>query len=153
MTFFDKILNTQWKVHPFLFALSANSAGEEDEILEKLKIDWEHTVYKWIKPEEIKNYQTVPNLEKAWRRVWLREYLKTGLKRLTNNHTGGASELALEGLKVLKKFFDETYWREFSLDDMWEEILVVGWHIAKNGRLAMGAGTLRMVHHFINLVC
>lgn len=122
--------------------LSANSMEEEDEILEKLKIDWEHTVCKWIKPEEIKDYQTVPRLEKAWRRVWLREYLEAGLQRLKNDHISGASGLAMEGLRILKEFFDESYWRDFSPDDIWEEILVVGWHIAKNGRTAMSAGKL-----------
>lgn len=149
LTFFDKILNTRWKVHPFLFALSANSTEEEDGILEKLKIDWEHTMYKWINPEEIQNYQTVPKLEKAWRRVWLRGYLDVGLDRLKSDRIKGASELALEGLGVLRKFFDENYWRDFSLDEMWEEILVVGWHIAKNGRPTMSAGTLESLRMVI----
>lgn len=140
LTFIDKDLSTQWKVHPFLFILSANSTEEEDEVLRKMKINWEHTEYKWIKPEEIANQNTVPNLEKAWKRVWLMPYLDAGLGRLKEDHVNGARELALEGLGILRRFFDEDYWRDFSLDDIWEEILVVGWHIAKNGRPAMSAG-------------
>lgn len=142
LTFFVEDLSTQWKVHPFLFALSAGSVEEEDEILEGLKINWEHTEYKWIKPEEITNYPTVPKLEKAWKRVWLTQSVEAGLNRLKEDHFSGASELALEGLRVLRAFFDEHYWRGFGSDDIWEEILVVGWHIAKNGRPAMSAGML-----------
>ena len=40
-----------WVVHPFLFHI-------KDRDL--IKIDWEHTEYKWIKPEDIKKYETVP---------------------------------------------------------------------------------------------
>jgi len=28
--------------------------------VEKLKIDWEHSEYKWIDPSEIENFDTVP---------------------------------------------------------------------------------------------
>lgn len=47
--------NTVWRVHPFLFETNKNS----------IKIDWEHVEYRWILPEEIKNYDTVPMLDKV----------------------------------------------------------------------------------------
>lgn len=40
-----------WEIYPFLFKI-----GKE----EKIKIDWEHTDYRWILPSEIKNFNTVP---------------------------------------------------------------------------------------------
>lgn len=55
----DEQLGKKWMVHPFHFLLST------DEI----KIDWEHTEYKWIVPDEIKNHHTVPGLYTAWERV------------------------------------------------------------------------------------
>ena len=44
-----------WKIHPFLFETKT----------QEISIDWEHTDYKWIKPEEIHNYTTVPKLKEA----------------------------------------------------------------------------------------
>jgi len=56
----DKNLNRKWIVHPFLFHVKAP---------DKIKIDWEHTESRWIKPSELKKYDTVPGLAKALARV------------------------------------------------------------------------------------
>jgi 8-oxo-dGTP diphosphatase len=56
----DPQLSRKWVVHPFRFRVLR---------LEKVKIDWEHTEAKWIAPEDIGRYQTVPNLLEAWQRV------------------------------------------------------------------------------------
>ena len=56
----DRSLNRKWIVHPFLFHVKAP---------EKIKIDWEHTEVKWIKPRELAKYETVPGLDKALARV------------------------------------------------------------------------------------
>jgi nicotinamide-nucleotide amidase len=54
--FLDEKLKIKWIVHPFLFHIYKP---------EKIKIDWEHKEIKWIAPEEIANYQTVPKLKEA----------------------------------------------------------------------------------------
>jgi len=43
-----------WKIYPFLF-----------KIIKKpnVKIDWEHSEFRWISPSAIKNYNTVPHLK------------------------------------------------------------------------------------------
>jgi len=56
----DKDLNRRWIVHPFLFHVRSP---------EKIRTDWEHTEVKWIKPGELKKYETVPGLAKALTRV------------------------------------------------------------------------------------
>ena len=56
----DEKLGKKWIVHPFRFLLA--QAG-------KIKTDWEHTEYRWVKPDDIEHYQTVPNLYEAWKRV------------------------------------------------------------------------------------
>jgi PncC family amidohydrolase len=56
----DNDLNRKWIVHPFLFHVKAP---------DKVKIDWEHTEAKWIKPSELKKYETVPGLGRALGRV------------------------------------------------------------------------------------
>ena len=48
-------VNKEWIVHPYLF--EANT--------DKIKIDWEHVEYRWIKPEEVKNYDVVPKFKDA----------------------------------------------------------------------------------------
>jgi 8-oxo-dGTP diphosphatase len=47
-------------VYPFLFQIK-----DVDEI----KIDWEHTQYRWIRPSEIDQYQTMPQLKETLQRV------------------------------------------------------------------------------------
>ena len=57
----DEKLGIRWIVHPYLFHIKERS---------KIKIDWEHKEVKWIKPEEIGNYQTVPMLKETLARVY-----------------------------------------------------------------------------------
>ena len=47
--------NHEWEIYPFLFSIDNP----------KIKLNWENSDYKWIKPEDISNYDTVPSLEKV----------------------------------------------------------------------------------------
>ncbi len=47
-------------VHPYLFHIKDRS---------KITIDWEHNAIAWIKPGEIDNYETVPELKKTLAQV------------------------------------------------------------------------------------
>jgi 8-oxo-dGTP pyrophosphatase MutT (NUDIX family) len=54
-----KILSPQykdheWNIFPFLFKVKNP----------EIKLNWENSEFKWIEPNEIKNYETVPELEK-----------------------------------------------------------------------------------------
>jgi hypothetical protein len=44
----------EWVVHPFVFTI---------EKKDKVQIDWEHTEYVWIPPQNIEHYNTVPHLK------------------------------------------------------------------------------------------
>ena len=46
--------NHEWNIFAFLFKTKNP----------KIKLNWENSDYSWIKPNEIKNYETVPKLEK-----------------------------------------------------------------------------------------
>ena len=46
--------NHEWNIFPFLFS-TKNPA---------IKLNWENSEFKWIELNEIKNYETVPELEK-----------------------------------------------------------------------------------------
>lgn len=52
----DKAINRKWIVHPFLFHVTDP---------DRLRIDWEHTEFKWIKPHDLPKYKTVPGLKIA----------------------------------------------------------------------------------------
>jgi len=46
--------NHEWEIFPFLFETKNGN----------IALNWENSESKWILPKELKNYQTVPSLEK-----------------------------------------------------------------------------------------
>ena len=46
--------NHEWNIFPFLFTTKNM----------EIKLNWENSEFKWIKPTEIVNYKTVPDLDK-----------------------------------------------------------------------------------------
>ena len=57
----DEGLGVRWVVHPYLFHIKDRN---------KIRIDWEHKETRWIDPEDIDNYQTVPMLKETLARVY-----------------------------------------------------------------------------------
>ena len=57
--FTDPKARKTWIVHPAKVELK----NEPD-----IKLDWEHTEYKWIRPEELEKFDTVPNLDLSLKR-------------------------------------------------------------------------------------
>lgn len=53
-----------WVIHPFIFSTTKKN----------IEIDWEHIDYKWILPEEITNFQTVPKLKEVFESTRKNEY-------------------------------------------------------------------------------
>lgn len=47
--------NHEWEIFPFLFE-SKNPS---------IKLNWENSEYRWIKPDEITNFKTVPSIDKV----------------------------------------------------------------------------------------
>lgn len=56
----DTVLQRTWIVHPFSFQVK-DPGG--------LHIDWEHSEFEWVRPEEMHEYDTVPGLYQAWQQV------------------------------------------------------------------------------------
>lgn len=50
----------EWLVHPFLFEVEG---GVE------VKLDWENIEHRWIDPEELDSFDTVPSLKETYDRV------------------------------------------------------------------------------------
>ncbi len=57
----DKKLGVRWLVHPYLFHIKDRG---------KVKIDWEHKETKWIAPEDLGKFETVPMLREVLARVY-----------------------------------------------------------------------------------
>ena len=60
LTVEDKGLGVRWVIHPYLFHIKDR---------DKIKIDWEHKEAKWIKPQDIAEFETVPKLKETLAQV------------------------------------------------------------------------------------
>ena len=58
--FFDDSIKKTWIIHPVLVELKQKP---------KIKLDWEHTDFKWIAPEELLDYDIVTKLDESLKRV------------------------------------------------------------------------------------
>jgi 8-oxo-dGTP pyrophosphatase MutT (NUDIX family) len=47
--------NHEWRIFPFLFEVKNP----------EIKLNWENSEYVWITKDEIKNYETVPSIDKV----------------------------------------------------------------------------------------
>lgn len=47
--------NHEWEIYPFLFEVKNF----------EIKLNWENSEFKWIDKDELKNFQTVPSLDKV----------------------------------------------------------------------------------------
>jgi len=62
--FKDEKINKTWIIYPAVVELKIELKKEPE-----IKLDWEHTEYKWIKPEEIESFDIVTNLKESFKRV------------------------------------------------------------------------------------
>ena len=54
----DAALGRHWYIHPFLFEVLAPDA---------ISLDWEATEMRWITPSELREYETLPKLDEAYK--------------------------------------------------------------------------------------
>jgi len=57
----DEALGRHWVVHPFLFDLAVRPP---------IRLDWEHSAYRWVRPVALADLPTVPRLADALRACW-----------------------------------------------------------------------------------
>jgi translation initiation factor 2B subunit (eIF-2B alpha/beta/delta family)/ADP-ribose pyrophosphatase YjhB (NUDIX family) len=95
----DEEKDTVWIVHPFLF----------DVLDQKVRLDWENSESKWIDPDELSSFDTVPRLKEVFERVrWdlegARSILPNALRavdELSLDRVHGASSLGQRSIEVL----------------------------------------------------
>ena len=128
----DEKLKTQWTIHPFAWELKPNA--------KQIKLDWEHTDYRFVRLDDLGKYDHVPQLEVGLKRVMVSAETEKGLALLRNDHDSGAQALAVKALEVLRGFVDGDEMISFTdPNTFWQEIRWRAWHLAKNGRPSMGA--------------
>jgi translation initiation factor 2B subunit (eIF-2B alpha/beta/delta family) len=117
---------------------------------QKVTIDWEHIEYRFIKPDEIQDYDTVPRLEQSLSRILVGPETEIALSILKNDHHSGAGTLAIIALEQLLNIVQgEDLKSVDNTVEFWRELRMIAWHLAKNGRPSMGtaieAAFLKMV--------
>ena len=96
---FDEQKDTVWIIHPFLF-----EAHEP-----KLRLDWENSESRWISPDDLRSFDTVPNLKEVFERVrWDLQATASALfsssrsvNDLGRDRVHGASFLGRRSIEVL----------------------------------------------------
>jgi len=139
----DERLNTEWTIYPFAFLLLDEGKGKDG-----IEIDWEHTTYAFVRPEEVEERDTVPHLSISLERVLVGKVVAEGLRELRDDHESGARLLAGKAVEVLVKAVREGHVRGMrpvrevegrgSLEAWWRGFRMIGWHL-KVSRESMGA--------------
>lgn len=141
----DEGLNTRWTIYPFAWQLKEGA--------KEIKFDWEHTEYKFIKPEDVQKYDHVPQLEVGMGRVLVSPETEAALAELRNDHESGAQALAVKALNLLQ---DSVRGNELSRletsEEFWKELRWRAWHLAKNGRPSMGAAIEAELFNALDIV-
>ena len=105
-----------------------------------IKLDWEHTEVKFVKPVDLENYNHVPLLEVGMHRILVSDETEMGLQELGSDHESGAQALAVKALEILLKSVQKgDLSKSRTTEDFWRELRMMAWHLAKNGRPSMAA--------------
>lgn len=128
----DEGLKTEWTIHPFAWELKTGAKS--------IKFDWEHTEYRFIKPDDLESYDHVPQLELGLGRLTVSPETERALSVLRNDHESGAQALALKALDLLLMMVKGGELSQLkNSNEFWREVRWRAWHLAKNGRPSMGA--------------
>ena len=124
---FDEQTDTVWIVHPFLFNLYEQT----------IRLDWEHTEYRWVDPSELHSYETVPKLEEAFERVrWDLQIpppslsgVLSDVSAVAQDRIHGASFLGQRAIEVLED--TAQYSEASSVDELFHDLLLVAFRLRK----------------------
>ncbi|MCZ6679464.1 MAG: NUDIX domain-containing protein [Candidatus Poribacteria bacterium] len=117
--------DTLWTVYPFLYHVPEP---------EQIRTDWEHVEKRWIAPDALAAYQTVPNLKDTLDRVYLEEAVAAPIADIEADREHGAAELASMALEVLKKAVEQESLQ--GPEECFAHLSNVGWHL-RNVRPSM----------------
>ncbi|PVH78940.1 nagb/rpia/CoA transferase-like protein [Cadophora sp. DSE1049] len=141
----DEELRTEWTIHPFAWQLKDGAR--------EISFDWEHTEYKFVRPQDVASYDHVPQLEVGMERILVSPETEKGLAILRDDHESGAQALALKSLQILLDMVRGSELESLSTSvEFWRELRWRAWHLAKNGRPSMGAAIEAKLFKTLELV-
>ncbi len=96
---FDEQTAIVWIIYPFLFEARSR----------RIRLDWENAEYKWIEPNELSSYETVPKLKETFDRVHCSlqserpspSKVLRGVEELAQDRVHGASFLGRQAVELL----------------------------------------------------
>ncbi|KAI9885553.1 MAG: hypothetical protein M1823_002652 [Watsoniomyces obsoletus] len=127
----DESLQTEWSIYPFAFVLKSGAKS--------ITIDWEHTEWRFVSATTLAEADTVPNLDISLNRTLVPPFVASVLRDLNTDQESGASVLATKAVEVPLKALDHLARGGQSPVEIWKNIRMYAWHLAKNGRPSMGA--------------
>ncbi len=118
---FDDATDTVWIVHPFLFEVQPQT----------VRLDWEHSEFRWVDPEELASYETVPKLKETFDRVrWDYAAVPVALSNvlgrvedLAHDKVHGASYLGRRAIDLVAEATRVS--NAMTLDELFRDILSV----------------------------
>ena len=112
----------------------------------KIRINWKHTEQRYVAPEEVETYDTVPDLDITLWRTLTGPDTAEGLRDLREDHVSGARSLATKAVRILliSVTGSDLDWSS-NVKSYWRGFRLVAWHLAVNGRPSMGAAIERAV--------
>jgi len=133
---YDETVDVVWVVHPFLFE------GSEPTV----HLDWENSEFQWVRPDALREHETVPKLREAFDRVrWNLQTTPPALSEITRqvqevaqDRTHGANYLGSRAIEIMKeasRLSDAT-----SPDNLFRDLLLVAFQL-RNAQPSMA--TLR----------
>jgi translation initiation factor 2B subunit (eIF-2B alpha/beta/delta family) len=141
---FDEDVSTVWVVHPFLFKSKCRD----------LRLDWEHTEHRWIKPDQLSSFDTVPKLKEAYDRVrWNANVEPAALSQVANlleefsqDRSHGASVLGRRAVEILAEAAKNSGCS--NLDVSFRSILLTAWRLrmGHSGMATIGNLTGRLLY-------
>ncbi|KIY04200.1 uncharacterized protein Z520_00893 [Fonsecaea multimorphosa CBS 102226] len=144
-----KVKGRIWKVWPFAFRLTAETADYDNDV-EKLglQMNFEHLGCQWQDVDDVLSGRIlddcVPRLEMTLGQVWVEpdSVLYQGLEELRLDHSHGARELATMAVKSLIRIVEhdqQAPQQHKDADEWWKGLQRQAFHLAFNGRPSMAA--------------
>ena len=118
---YDQKKSTVWIVHPFLFETNRSA----------IRVNWENSLYKWVDPDELANYETVPSLIQTFDRIrWDLSSIPTNLNDaikiidgIAQDRSNGASYLGRKAVEAIRAAVRLS--TEQSTSDLFKDMLIV----------------------------
>jgi translation initiation factor 2B subunit (eIF-2B alpha/beta/delta family)/8-oxo-dGTP pyrophosphatase MutT (NUDIX family) len=124
---FDEEADIVWVVHPFLFEVQPQN----------IRLDWEHTEHRWVDPDDLGSYETVPKLKETFDRVrWDLQTIPVALANvlrrvddLAQDRLHGASLLGRQAIELLAEVASAS--EANSVEELFRDILLVASRLRK----------------------